>query len=205
MVCLSGLFLYLFIRHRHTPPHPSRSREAIALSDACLSNPIAYKTVIVLSTLFMHIYYGLEIAMASFMTTYAVKSDLKLSKSTGATITSVYWSTFTFFRLLAIFYTDIIGPEKNIIFELVLIIVANGFLLPYGDTYEWCLWTGAAIMGMGMSAIWGSMYGYLQNYFTLSNKIAAGFTLAACVGEFTFPNLMGLLIVEVSFFRDLIQ
>ena len=204
-VCLSGLFLYIFVRYRHTPQHPSRVVAANTSSDGPRLNECVFRVVIVLATLFLHVYYGLEIAMASFMTTYAVKSDLKLSKATGAMITSVYWSTFTFFRLVTVFYVNMIGPEKNIIFELIIVMVANCFLVPFGDTYPWCLWVGAALIGMGMSAIWASMFAYLEQYFPLSNKICATFTVFACVGELIFPNLMGLLIVNVSLNLDLID
>lgn len=165
MVCVSVLFFYIYARHRHTLAHPSR----MASSDCYFNNhrfsPKVYKIVIILATAFMSIYYGLEIAMADFITTFAYVSEIKLSKATGATITSVYWSTYATFQLFTAFYIKFVGAERNIIFLLTTVMIANCFLIPFASTHAWCLWTGSAIIGMGMSALWGSIYGYLESYF----------------------------------------
>lgn len=174
MICASVLFFYIYLRHRQTLPHPSRMRTHDNHSNTNTNrfSPKVYKIVIILATAFMSIYYGLEIAMSSFMTTFAYVSDLKLSKTTGAKITSVYWSTYAVFQLLTVFYIQFVGPEKNIIFLLTTVMIANCFLIPFGSTYSWCLWTGAALIGVGMSALWGSIYGYLESYFpVVSTKI----------------------------------
>lgn len=182
-VCISALFLYLFTYYRQTPPHPSRDKSDVDghSSRPPLNKKVKY-VVVVLTTLFLHVYYGLEIAMASFLTTYSVKSDLNLSKKTGAAITSLYWSTFTFARVAAAFYSAL-GARKNIIIGLVLVVIANLFLITGGNSYSWCLWVGGGIIGTGMSSIWPSMLAYIEGYFPLTNKIASGFTVFACVGK----------------------
>lgn len=167
MVCVSIIFLYIYLRHRITLEHHSRATACNSDSNVHQLNPKIYKIVVVLATAFMTIYYGLEIAIAHFMTTFAHVSQLQLPKKTGAIMTSVYWFTYTFFQLFAVFYTSIVGPEKNIISLLVVTMIGNCFLTPFGDKHVWCMWTGAALMGTGMSALWGSMFGYLENYFPI--------------------------------------
>lgn len=167
MVCVSAIFFYIHLRHRITLEHPSRMKACDSNSDVHQLNPKIYKIVVVLATAFMTIYYGLEIAIANFMTPFAYVSELKLPKATGSIITSVYWVTYTFFQLLAVFRTQILGPEKNIILLLSVTLIGNCFIVPFGNTYVWCLWTGAALMGTGMSALWGSIFGYLENFFPI--------------------------------------
>lgn len=218
MVCVSIIFLYIYLQHRITLEHPSRITACDSDSNVHHLNSKIYKIVVVLATAFMTVYYGLEIAIAQFMTTFAHVSQLQLPEKTGAIITSVYWITYTFFQLFAVFYTTIVGPEKSIIFLLVIIMIGNCFLIPFGNTHVWSLWTGAALMGTGMSALWGSIFGYLENYFPIvrvfvfffflnrfvnltifcfkTSKIAAGFTVFSCFGELVVPNLMGVFIEE---------
>lgn len=167
MVCASMPFFYIYLRHRITLEHPSRMTKCDSDSNVHQPNAKTYKIVIVVSTAFVTVYYGLEIAMASFLTTFAHKSELRLSKATGASMTSLYWSTYTVFQLMTVFYSNTVGPEKNIILLLTVTLIANCFLVPFGNTLVWCLWTGSAIMGIGLSALWGSIFGYLENYFPI--------------------------------------
>ena len=78
-----------------------------------------YKVVLLIFTaLFMHIFYGLELTAGSMILTYAAESNLKLSKSEGAQLASLFWGVFTGWRLITIFYIEYIGSELNIAFSL---------------------------------------------------------------------------------------
>ena len=88
-----------------------------------------------------------------------VKSDLCLTKQDGANLSLVYWITFSLFRIFAVLYIDYVGSEYNMYAELFLMMVANAFLVPFGNSIEWCLWTGIALIGIGTSSIWASALG----------------------------------------------
>lgn len=146
--------------------------------------------VTVLMTMFMHFYCGLEITFGSFLTTYSVNCSLKMSKKDGALLTSLFWATFTFFRLFAVFYIDFTGPEANLIFELILILIANVFLMIWGNATTWGLWTGTALLGLGTSSVWASVFGYIEPYIPVTSGMTASFITAACLGEFIIPALI---------------
>lgn len=146
--------------------------------------------VTILLTMFMHFYCGLEITFGSFLTTYAVNSGLKMSKKDGALLTSLFWATFTFFRLFAVFYIDFTGPEINLIFELILILIANIFLMVWGNATSWGLWTGTALLGLGTSSVWASVFGYIEPYIPVTSGMTASFITAACLGEFIIPAII---------------
>ncbi|KAI1285406.1 hypothetical protein HDE_11783 [Halotydeus destructor] len=186
--------LYLFIMYRETTPHPSRQEDKSELTSPSKINISVRNAIWVLTAIFTHFVIGLEIAMANVLTTYAVMSDLKLSKVTGAYITSAYWCGFTFFRIAAVFYISYVGSFYNLIFDLSLLVVANVFLIPWANSVEWCLWAGAVFIGLGVSSMWASMFGFLEEYFPVSSKMASSFTVSACLGEFIFPFLMGYLV-----------
>jgi FHS family Na+ dependent glucose MFS transporter 1 len=134
--------------------------------------------------------YGTELTYGSYLATFAVKSHLHLDKGTGAYMTSVYWTMFTFFRCATIFYIDFIGPELNIVMNTTLIIVANIFIFPFGDSYPICLWIGTFFMGIGNSSTFASIFGFIENYFPVSNQVASFLMIASFVGEFLFPVIV---------------
>lgn len=196
MIINSLVFGYLFLKFRETRPHPSRmiSETMEKMGGAFKMNRRVRYTIVVLATLFMHIYCGLELAFGTLITSYAVKSDLKLDKATGAVMASVYWAFFTFFRLFAIFFADIIGAENNIYFNFSLIAMANFFLIPFGGTNVYCLWAGIILMGLGTSSIWASIFGFLEDYFPVTSGITASFSVAACLGQSLMPFIVGYFI-----------
>jgi len=152
--------------------------------------------VIILTVMFMHIYYGLEITFGSFLTTFAYESDLHLKKSDGAHMTSLFWGTFTFFRVLTVFYIEYVSAETNILFSLMVVLAANVLLIPFGNTSELCLWIGVGLIGVGISSIWASLFGYLEEHFTVTSRIASGMIVSAIVGEFVFPLIISNFVAQ---------
>jgi hypothetical protein len=151
---------------------------------------------VILTMVLSHVYYGLELAMGSFLVPFSVESDLKLSKAEGTKLTSLFWATFTFWRLTAIFYIEYIGNEMNIWLSLITILIGNVLLIPFGNTNELCLWIGVAIIGLGTSSMWSCMFGYLESYFPVTSKIASALIVSALIGEFIFPLLISYFIAS---------
>ena len=149
---------------------------------------------IILVMLFMHTYLGLEISFGSYLTTFVVKSGLPLTKSDGAHITTVFWATFTLFRVLTIFYIQYVDIEVNVIGSLIVILSANAFLLPFGDTSVPMLVTGVSLIGIGTSSVWACMFGYLELYFPVTSFIGSLMLISAVMGEFVFPFLISNFI-----------
>lgn len=89
--------------------------------------------VLSLAALIFHVYCGLEIAFGRYITTYAFYSDLHLNKSIGAFMTSVFWGTFTFFRLLTVFIVELIGTRIMLWADLIVILVGNVVLIILGN------------------------------------------------------------------------
>lgn len=210
ILLLGAIFAFAVWRaFPHTLPHPSRQSDLAvspALNDAAADptsapsheNDLRYKSwkllLLILSFLFAHINLGLMIAFGSFLTTFAVQSDLHLSKGDGAHLTTVFWSTFTIFRILTIFSIDYVGHEVSIFASLAVILVANILLVPFGDSSLPILWTGVALVGVGMSSIWACLFGFLEQQFPVTPLISAFMIVFAVLGEFVFPALISSFI-----------
>ncbi|KAI1304106.1 hypothetical protein HDE_01826 [Halotydeus destructor] len=189
------LFLYLFCFHRKTEAHASRIAKAVTMMLEAKKESVWKKRIVVMvAAMFMFTALGFEVGMGSFITSFAVMSDLHLTKQVGAYMTSLYWAMFTSFKLIAVGVSDKIGPYCSIIIDLIVLIVANAFLLPFGNSVQWCLWIGVSLVGVGTSSIWAALFGFLDNYVPVTSKIASFLIVSACVGEWVFPTIMGYAV-----------
>ena len=130
----------------------------------------------------------------SYLTTFAVKCHLKLSKADGAHLTTLFWSTFTLFRIATVFYITLIGNEINIFASLSVILAANVLLVPFADNNVYLLWTGVALIGIGVSSVWACVFGFLEEHFPVSPLVSAFMIVSATLGEFVFPAIISLFI-----------
>ncbi|KAI1286392.1 Major facilitator superfamily domain-containing protein 4A [Halotydeus destructor] len=194
---LSALvFLYLFCCHRQTDEHPSRSAQSEENMAAGVKKNLVWakRLAVAVAAMFLFTLLGFEIGMGSFINSFAVMSDHHLTKQVGAYMTSVFWFTFTFFRLAAIPAINKLGLYRSITLELVILVISNIFLLPFGNSIEWCLWVGVALVGIAISTIYGCTFVLLESYFPVTSGTASLLTIAACTGEFVFPVIMGYAI-----------
>lgn len=150
--------------------------------------------VVLLTAIFMHIYYGIEFSFGQFLVPYSVKSNLKLDTKVGADITSAFWGVFCIWRLITVIYINYIGLVWAIVLNLILMLIGNCFLVPFGNKYEWALWLSTIIIGAGISPIWGCIFGYLREYIQMSSRVASTIIIMTLLGEFVFPAVLAKFI-----------
>ena len=154
-----------------------------------------WKLVVVsLAVIMAHAYMGMEITMGSYLSPFAVKSRLHLSKATGAHLVTLYWTAFTLFRIATVMYIDYIGNELNILGSLTIVLCSNAFLVPFGDSSVPMLWTGVALMGIGLSSMWACLFGFLEERFTVTSTMTSVMITSGLLGEFVFPLINSSLI-----------
>ena len=200
MMAITSVFLfYLYIFKRITPDKVDSVNQSTEVVSEVSFPPSAKQVRIRVGTyaagmLFMFFYCGIEIALGSYLPAFAVKCDLHLSKSDGALLASVFWITFTFSRLATIFYIDIVGPRNNLIMALSMILISNIFLIPFGNSIEWCLWLGVALNGVGMSSIWATLFSFISSYMPVTGNMTSLIVSASCFGESIIPIIISAVI-----------
>ncbi|RWS12142.1 sodium-dependent glucose transporter 1-like protein [Dinothrombium tinctorium] len=78
----------------------------------------------------------------SFLTTFAVKSNLRLSKSKGAFITIAYAIAYSAAKIPFLVLMGFMKTKTLIIIELCIGFIASVILLLFGAQYELALWIG---------------------------------------------------------------
>lgn len=145
--------------------------------------------VLMFMILFIHVYVGVGASFGNFLTTFTVNSNLKLSESQGAQITAAYWTCYTVVGLCSIFYIKKVGSERNLFCSIFAILISNILLLPFGDSDVNILIIGVCVAGMGESTIWGSLYGFLEEYMPITPHISACINVSGYLALSTFPYL----------------
>lgn len=88
-----------------------------------------------------------------------------------------------------------------LIIDLVLIVLSNVFLVPFANQYEWALWVGSALMGVGVSSIYPTLWSWLEMILPVTSKMTSVINSCACVGEFIGNHLTNKLRAALSICR----
>lgn len=197
------MFLFTFISYRDTTDHPSRnvnpvieqSKDGKKVEVIRRVNPSMRYFVIVLVSLFLLFYVGLEETAGTFIPTYGHKGPLQLAKKTGALISAVYWMTYTGFRLCAVFFSSHISSLTFLMFNFVVTTIACIVLLLI-QTSEPAYWASCALIGVGLSSTYGSIFAYMETQFPLNGKVVSCFTVGGAIGSSAIPAIIGMLMAN---------
>ena len=83
--------------------------------------------------LFFCLYVGMEVCYGLYIATFAVESQLNLSKSEGAFITAIFWGCFAVARFLAIFAAVKMRPIYIMLLSFAFCLVGAFPLVIWAD------------------------------------------------------------------------
>jgi len=152
--------------------------------------------IVLLGALFIHLAYGLELSFGVMLASYARLSDLHMDKTSASFITSLYWGCFTFFRLCTLVLINFFSARTMLIVDLCLVVLSNAILLPFLfiNQSQWALWVGSALMGVGVSSMYPTLWSFLENILPVTSKMTSIINSCGCIGEFIVPVLIGAYI-----------
>ncbi|RWS17504.1 sodium-dependent glucose transporter 1A-like protein [Dinothrombium tinctorium] len=196
IISMYGLFAFItfivvYMFKRSTKPHPTRQKAEDENEIAKRMSGSTNYCILFFASIMLLLYLGLELMFGTLLPTYSVKCNLKFDKSKASFITSVFWLTFAFFGKIIFFIIQKLGSQNVIIVDLLLILASNAFLLPFGDSLEWCLWTGVVLVGLGTSSLFGAVFGFLESFTKITTKMASVIFISVCTGELIIPFIVG--------------
>lgn len=179
------------------------------------------KYLVILSSLILCFFTGVEINSFSFLPDFAVYSRLHLSKKTGALMTSVLSGSFALFRGINILAATRFSSEVMLYSHFLITCIGCIFLVPAAmidNVYIGVrlLWTSIIILGAGYSCMFPTVYAYLEERITVNTfmtgatifagsvstivtPLIVGFTIETYPLIFTYVSVVGLLICIVLF------
>ncbi|XP_075732183.1 sodium-dependent glucose transporter 1A-like isoform X2 [Rhipicephalus microplus] len=139
-------------------------------------------------------YLGLECSYGQMLATFAVESDLRMTKSEAAYLTSLYFLTFTVARIGSVLWSMLAGPSCILITCQLLTAVIFTLLVVFGDSSATWLWTLSGLAGVSLAAIFAAAVSYTVQFVVMTNRLMSMVTVAASLGTMVPPLFVGLFI-----------
>ncbi|XP_054163520.1 sodium-dependent glucose transporter 1-like [Oppia nitens] len=147
-----------------------------------------------LGALFLTFFVGMEQMHLQFLPTFAVNTDLNMSPSAAALVTSGAAAAFTVGRGLSIPLSLWLTPQVILYANHILMIAGMLILVVYANTSMVMMWTGNIILGAGLSSVYASVYAFLEQQFRVTNRIGSIFVFAGGLTAAVSPSLVGQYI-----------
>ncbi|XP_035702619.1 sodium-dependent glucose transporter 1 [Folsomia candida] len=152
--------------------------------------------LIVLSSIILGAYCGMEVYTIQFIPTFMHFIPLKLAPSDGARILTGLTAAFMIGRGLGVFLVLRIRPEFIIVGNFVVILTGNVVLNVIGGTSYEMLWGGAVLLGVGFSVVFPSFYGFLEKHLHVTNVVGAVITSSSGLIFGLYPAIIGTWIEQ---------
>ena len=139
---------------------------------------------------------GVEHTYGNFIFAYSINSQLDFTKSQAALISSVFWGSFTFFRLVAISLALCRIPS----WILLSINVGGGLLgsvllvaYPVSPT---AVWIASSIIGCSMASIYPNVMVWLSEHGPTTGKYIGFLMLSSTIAEAAIAAPVGALVTS---------
>ena len=154
-----------------------------------------YKYLIVLGNFLMCFYTGVELNAFAFLPDFAVYSQMRLSKSTGAYMASVMSAAFAAFRGLSIPVATKLSSERMLHLHFLIVCLGNGLLVVAGLIPSVPLtWVAIVIMGIGMSCMLSTIYSYVEERIVVTNRLTGLFIFSSASSTVLYLTFLGIFI-----------
>ena len=152
-------------------------------------NKILFVTFVVLVFIFYWMYCNLELSYSYYLMSYTV-DELGWSKTDGASLTSVFWGTFTFGRIVGIFIVKYISTELLLLCSTILTILSLIPIVFFAHVHFSVMWISTVLFGFFISTIYASGLTFSDMYVSFSGGIGSVFVAAGSLGGLTGPIIV---------------
>jgi len=147
--------------------------------------------ILIIMMLFFFLYVGQEVAFGTFISVFAVRCKLGLTRQQGSDLAAVFWGTFAGTRGLAVPAAIWIPSNVIMTVSMVSTLVAAFVLTIYGETNIYVLFVSTSLLGFGMASIYATGLLWLEKRIVITNRIGAAMAVSSSLGAKIFPVAIG--------------
>ncbi len=152
--------------------------------------------VIFLIVLVFCLYVGSEVSFGGWIYTYAVAMKL-MNTTTAALMTSVFWGSLTFGRLLSIPIAAKFKITSILYADIIGVLVSVGLIALF-PTSQAIGWIGTFGTGFAMASIFPTLLSLAESRLHITGKVNSLFFVGASSGSMALPWLIGQLFEPVG-------
>ena len=173
-----------------TLPSPASAPQPVSSASNEPRTLTPWPAVVLVAACFF-VFVGAEVGLAGWIYTYAYEMNLA-SKTTAAYLTSVFWTAFTFGRLLAIPLSRRIDPQVILVADIFGAALSIGIILLIPGSV-WVLWLATLVAGLSMASMFASLLTLAQSRMPWSARISGWFFVGSSLGAMAVPWIIGQL------------
>ena len=185
IVSLPLLIWFWFLPEPHKPVH----------TDAETSTSFPARIVVLTLVLFF-LYVGLELGFGNWIYTYALTLGLGTTV-TAAYLTSAFWGSFTFGRLLAVWISTRMRPITIIVMDLIGCVLSTLIIMLWRDS-NLALWVGTVGLGISMASIFPTIILLAGERMHITGTVTGWFLVGSGAGSMLLPWLIGQIFARTG-------
>lgn len=146
---------------------------------------------LIIIVMILFLYVGVEISYGNWIYTYSLNTDLATSVG-AAYLTSVYWGSFTFGRLLGIFLSRKVESKIILYLNLIGSSISLLLLILFPET-KVILWIATISLGLFMASTFPTLLIIAERQLNISGALTGLMMTGAGLGGVVFPFLLSIL------------
>jgi len=142
------------------------------------------------------LYVGLELGFGNWIYTYAL--TLKLETTiTAAYLTSAFWGSFTFGRLLGVWISTRLRPATILFMDIIGCAISTVIIMLWKDSNT-ALWIGTFGLGLSMASMFPTFLLLAGERMQITGTITGWFLVGSGAGSMLLPWLIGQVFAFTS-------
>lgn len=151
--------------------------------------------VVLIMILFV-LYVGLELGFGNWIYAYALTLGLE-TEITAAYLTSVFWGSFTFGRLLGVWISTRLHTRTILFMDIIGCAISTVLIMLWKDS-SLALWIGTFGLGISMASIFPTLIMLAGERMQISGMITGLFLVGSGAGSMLLPWLIGQIFVRTG-------
>jgi FHS family Na+ dependent glucose MFS transporter 1 len=159
------------------------------------ANPFPVIPVLLMMMLFLF-YVGLELGFGNWIYAYALTLGLETT-ITAAYLTSVFWGSFTFGRLIGIWISTRLRSKTILFMDMAGCAISIVLVMLWKDS-NIALWIGTIGLGLSMASIFPTFILLAGERMQITGTITGWFLVGSGAGSMLLPWLIGQVFVRTG-------
>ena len=151
--------------------------------------------VAVMMVLFV-LYVGLELGFGNWIYTYALSLELG-TEITSAYLTSAFWGSFTFGRLLGIWISSRLRSQTILFMDVIGCTISIIIIMLWKES-SLALWVGTIGLGISMASIFPTFIMLAGERMKITGTITGWFLVGSGAGSMLLPWLIGQVFARTG-------
>ena len=142
------------------------------------------------------LYVGLELGFGNWIYTYALTLGLE-TDITAAYLTSAFWGSFTFGRLLGVWVSTRLRSRTILFMDIIGCVLSTILIMVWKDS-SLVLWIGTFGLGISMASIFPTLIMLAGERMQITGTVTGLFLVGSGAGSMLLPWLIGQIFVRTG-------